>query len=234
MRARAVDISFACPFAIGVDLTCRKTAQLNDTRIPGGTAIGKITSAELSVNGDTGEAICNVTMGCAVGYANIVTAVDGTPSYVDASVLGPDVQQFTGQTVIPSSLTDVGYSPPVAAPDDDGLVFPLDKSQIVVTEEIKGSTAAQQTAIMSSFASMAKAAQLAQYATNSIAGSIITQQIEILANANSVSRGLNRNAIYYDAQIKPVNNGPFFALYRITTTKLEAPQGINLEAASTP
>jgi hypothetical protein len=234
MRARAVEISFDCSFDRGIALTCRKTATPHDSRIPGGVAEGKITQAVLSMDGDSGQAICHVTLGCAIGYGQVVEEVAGTPVYVDASVLGDDVQQFTGQTIVLPTLTDVGYSPPVATSDDDGLVFPLTKDQIVISEGIKGSLNDQKGAIMSSFASMAKAAQTAQIPVTAISQSIINQRIEILAQANSVSRALQRNAIYYDAQIKPVNSGPFFAVYKIATTKLQAPQGINQEAASTP
>jgi hypothetical protein len=233
-RARAVELSWDCSFERGVSVTCRKTGTLHDSRIPGGVGLGKIVNAELTVVGDTGEAITHLTAGCAVGYGSAVEEVAGEPVYVDTDYVADDYQQFTGQTVVLPTLTDVGYSPPIAAPDDDGLVFPLDKAQIVVSEGIKGSLDAQRAAIMSSFASMAKAAQIGQLPVGSIAQSVLNQQIEILANANSVSRALQRNAIYYDAQIKPVNAGPFFDLYKITTTKLQAPQGINLEAASTP
>jgi hypothetical protein len=235
MRSRAVEIVADCAFERGISLSCRKTATLHDTRrIPGGVALGKITQAELSVNGDSGEAICHFTVSCAIGYGGAVEEVAGEPVYIDTDYIDDDYQQFTGQTIVLSTLTDVGYSPPIAAPDDDGLVFPLDKDQIVVTEGIKGSLEDQRRAIMSSFASMAKAAQTAQIPVTAISQSIINQKIEILANANSISRALQRNPIYYDAQIKPVSSGPFFDVYKIDTTKLQAPQGINLEAASTP
>jgi len=255
MRARAIEVSFDCSFDRGISLTCRKTATLHDSRIGGGIALGKITSAELSVNGDTGEAICHVTMGCAVGFGGSVEEVEGDPVYAAPGYMQKGYQQYTGQTIVLPTLTDVGYSPPVAAPDDDGLVFPLDKDQIVVSEGIKGSRAAQETAIMSSFASMAIAARIGAgqgaglgftsggslFTSGGLGGvnsglstSIMLQQIAIQANANSVARALQRNAIYYDAQIKPVNSGPFFDLYKIDTTELQAPKGIDLTAASTP
>lgn len=232
MRARAVDLKWDCSFDRGLGVSCRNSATLHDPRITGGIAEGKIVYAELSVLGDTGEAICHLRAGCAVGRGAVVEQVAGEPVYIDQDYIEDDYQQFTGQTIVLPTLSDVGYSPPIAAPDDDGLVFPLDKSQIVVTESVKASD--QQGAIKGAFASMARAAQLAQIPTSTLSQSVINQRIEIEANANSVSRALQRHPVYYDAQIKPVNSGPFFDLYKITTTELQAPKGIDLEAASTP
>jgi hypothetical protein len=238
-RARAVELEFECSFALGVGITCRKTVTLHDTRIPGGLALGKVTRAELSANGDTGEVKCHVTIGCAVGRGNAVTTVPGTPVYAASGYMQSGYQQEVGGVVVLPDLTDVGYTPPIAAPDDDGLVLPLDKAQVVISEGIKGSLSSQGLAILSAFASMARAAQILQYPggfgfQNSIASSIALQRQATLLESNSVARGLQQNPIYYEAQLKPVTNGPFWDAYVIATQKMTVPKGIDLEGASTP
>jgi hypothetical protein len=240
-RARAVEIEFECNFDLGIGITCRKTVTLHDTRIPGGVATGKVTRAELSADGDTGEVKCHVTVGVAVGKGNSVTAVAGTSTYGAPGYAQSGYQQTAGGVVLLPGLSDVGYTPIVAAPDDDGLVLPLDKGQVVITEGIRGSLSlsAQEDAIKSALASMAKAAQLAQTPwaygfSNSIQGSIDLQQQIILLNANSVALAIQQNPIYYEAQLKPVTNGPFWDAYVVKTQPMTVPQGIDLLGASTP
>jgi len=99
-RARAVEIEFECPFETGVNITCRKTVTLHDSRIPGGVALGKVTRAVLSADGDTGEVKCHVTIGCAVGKGNAVTTVAGTPVHAAAGYAQSGYQKETGAIVV--------------------------------------------------------------------------------------------------------------------------------------
>lgn len=231
-RARAVEIEFECDFETGVGITCRNTVTLQDTRIPGGVAVGKVTRAELSANGDTGEVKCHVTLGCAVGKGNSVTAVPGTPVYAAPGYMQSGYQKVVGAVVTP--LPDIGYTPLVDAPNDDGLVLPLDKGQVVIAEGIKGDITAQTDAIKSAFTSMAAAARLGLITVNSINTSIFQQNEQALLNSNSVPLALQRNPIYYEAQLKPVTNGPFWDSYIVTTQPMTVEQGIDLTAASSP
>jgi hypothetical protein len=238
-RARAVEIEFECDFALGVGITCRKTVTLHDSRIPGGVALGKVTRAELSADGDNGEVKCHVTIGCAVGHGNAVTAVPGTPVYAAPGYMQSGYQKEIGGVVVLPDLTDVGYTPPIDAPNDDGLVLPLDKAQVTLTEVIKGSTGAQLAGITSAFASMAKAARILQFPggfgfQNTIGSSIALQRQAALLNSNSMARNLQANPIYYEAQLKPVTNGPFWDAYKVTTQPMTVPKGIDLEGVSTP
>ena len=233
-RARAVEIEFECSFELGVNITCRKTVTLHDTRIPGGIALGKVIRAELSANGDTGEVKCRVTIGCAVGRGGAVEAVIGEPVYIDRDYIEDDYQQFTGQTIVLPDLTDVGYSPIVAAPNDDGLVLPLDKAQVVISEGIR-SIGDQAVAIAGALGAMAQAANFnLTHPASSIAELVANQQAIALLNANSVSRAIELNPIYYEAKLKPVANGPFWDAYVVQTQPMTVPKGIDLEGASTP
>ena len=53
-KARAVSISWDCSFARAIDLSCRKNASIQDDRLPGGGATGKITAYSLICDGDAG------------------------------------------------------------------------------------------------------------------------------------------------------------------------------------
>jgi hypothetical protein len=66
-RARAVQISFDTRFEVAAMASCRMNGRVTDPRLPGGTVSGKIISYSLKRNGDTGETIGNVTIGCSIG-----------------------------------------------------------------------------------------------------------------------------------------------------------------------
>ena len=129
-KARAVSISWDCSFARALDLSCRKNASIQDDRLPGGGATGKITAYSLICDGDAGRLIGNVTIQCAIGHDGTVSASAGTPAYVDAGYVDTDYQVYTGQTAAP--FADVSYSIPVLQPG--GLVYPLTKDQVFVSE----------------------------------------------------------------------------------------------------
>ena len=78
------------------NLSCRKNALLYDGRLPGGQAIGKVITYSFSANGDTGELIGNVTIGCAIGYGGAVTEVPGYPIYADEDYVDNGYQEYLG------------------------------------------------------------------------------------------------------------------------------------------
>jgi hypothetical protein len=49
-----------------------------------------------------------------------------------------------------------------------------------------------------------------------------------------VDAALKDNSVWLELKLKNVNSGPFNNLYLVDVTQLEIPQGINLEAGSTP
>lgn len=103
-------------------ITLRKNLEPPDPRIPANT-LGKITESTFSVAGDSGEISCTVTIGCAIGNGGTVSVSAGTPEYCEDDYIGPDQdwQQYIGRVVLFD--TDVGYTPPLFAPNDDGLDF---------------------------------------------------------------------------------------------------------------
>lgn len=136
LGARVVSVTWECPFAKAVDLSCRKNAQIFDDRIPGGDALGKIVSYGLRGDGTTGEFRGFVKIACAIGLGNSITTADGTPDYVEEGALEPGIQTYTGQVnALPSG--DVGWSPPVLVSGGGAMPLTgLTKNDLVIREEI--------------------------------------------------------------------------------------------------
>jgi hypothetical protein len=118
-RARVVEIAFAPPLSRMPEITLRKNAFVVEPRI--GEALGKIISYSLALDGSDGRIKCEVRIGCAVGRGGSAVANGGEPTYASIDYTGADYQQFTGRTVLFD--TSVGYQPPDAAPNDDGVNF---------------------------------------------------------------------------------------------------------------
>jgi hypothetical protein len=261
MRARAVRITWECEFDKVIDLRCRMSATVIDPRLPGGIATGKIVATELSAHGDRMLMMGKVTIACTVGRDGTVDVVIGDPEYVEDGYVADGYQVYDSSIVLPNTMTDVGYTPPIDVPNDDGLVFPLDRSQIVVSEAVRGTLDEQRTGIKSAFESARQAALITQYGGDPLLArlngmfnlpyiplalnlpqyggtfsptsrSVLIQKYAALAAQNSVGYQLSLNPIWYDLQIKPVNNGPFDNEYRVLLTDLNVPRQINLEAAS--
>lgn len=237
MRSRAVEVTWDCPFEKAIDLTCRKTATLIDHRFPGGQATGKIISCSIESD-DKGVQFGKVTVACAVGNGGSVTVSTGTPLYGTEGYW--DVGEYqaygTDRVVSVSGVDlDVGYSPPLDAPNDDGITFPIfNKSQIVVTEEWRGSLDDQVVAVGKGLANAKKAAQFAlghqTPLTKELAFEVPRQMA--MASVYSVGFFLSQNPIWYDLELKPVTNGPFLNEYAVSVTQLNIPKMIDLGAAS--
>jgi hypothetical protein len=119
MRARVVEITFAPKPARMADVTLRKNAFLAEPRV--GEALGKIIAYSVAMDGSDGRINCEVRIGCTIGRGGTVAAADGTPTYCTIDYAGADYQQFINRTVLFPLDTSVGYSPPAASPNDDGL-----------------------------------------------------------------------------------------------------------------
>lgn len=129
-RARVVEIKFEPKLSRMPEVTLRKDALLNEPRI--GEATGKIIGYSIALDGSDGRIKCEIRIGCVIGRGGTVAATDGTPTYCDISYAGSDYQVFINRTVLLPADTSVGYGPPIAAPNDDGLdlLFPLRPEEI--------------------------------------------------------------------------------------------------------
>jgi hypothetical protein len=120
-RARVIEIAFAPKLARMPEITLRKNLSLIEPRV--GEALGKIIAYSIALDGSDGHIKCEVRIGCAIGRGGGVEAVDGDPTYCTVDYTGPDYQQFSQRIVLLPLDTSVGYEPPLAAPNDDGIEF---------------------------------------------------------------------------------------------------------------
>ena len=220
MKARAVTIDFTPidPFGTGLSMTLRKTVTLTDTRLGGGVATGKLTTLEHACDGNTGRETCHAQVGCAVGKDNVISGSDGNPTYINGYVQG--YRAFTDSVVVVGDNSDVGYTPLVFAPNDDGLVFPLDFGQVVISSGVKGSIVDQELAVVSVLNSMRTAANAPQ------------PNPFLVVNTMNVATALH--PVWYEAVLKPLTDLAFNSYYNVTLTKLTCQRGIDLEGSSTP
>ena len=240
-RARCVESSWEGRFEKIYPITCRNNARLYDHRFPGGTISGKVTRCGFTIDGDRASATGKITIGAAVGYGNSVSPVTGTPTYVAEGYVQPGYQYYDGGTT-PIVGSTVGYSTPVDAPDDDGLVFPLTRAQAVAREAVWGTVNDQLTAIKEEMPNVILQATIE--AGLRIPGDpnplylpseqLKRQLIVTALSRSSIETKLAAAPIWYDLELKPVTNGPFNSEYQIVVTNLEVPQQINLEAAGSP
>jgi hypothetical protein len=118
-RARVVEIAFAPKLERMPEVTLRKNAFLIEPRI--GEALGKVIGYSLALDGSNGRITCEIRIGCAIGRGGSAVASGGEPTYCEIAYTGADYQQFTGRIVLFDS--SVGYQPPNANPNDDGINF---------------------------------------------------------------------------------------------------------------
>jgi hypothetical protein len=120
-RARVVEITFAPKLARMPEITLRKNAFLAEPRV--GEATGKIIGYSVALDGSDGQIKCEVKIGCTIGNGGTVAAAEGDPTYCTIDYVGADYQVFVNRVVLFPLDLSVGYAPPVAAPNDDGLDF---------------------------------------------------------------------------------------------------------------
>lgn len=228
-RSRCIEITFECEYLRGVDITTRKTVTLHDPRIAGGVALGKVKSAELMVS-DTGLSVCRVTIACCAGLDGAVSQVDGDPLYVDAGYVATDYQLYENVTTVLPTLTDLSYEPPLHVSIDDGLTFPLTRSQIVLVDRFHAGEGGVADAALKA---MKDAAILAQQPTGSLQQGYENALRGQLLGANSLDKLLKENPSWQEFQFKPVNSGPFHKVYNVKFSKLQIPMGIDLQSETT-
>jgi hypothetical protein len=152
-----------------------------------------------------------------------VTEVAGTPDYVDDDYVFPDYQVHTGATLTVDDV--VGYTPPIFVNTvDDGLSFPLTKTDIIQCEVV-GNIAAQRAFLLSLIAipsPIGGGAQLNEALTQvTDRGQTVPKQVD---------DGLKPLAHTLQLKLPNLDSGPFDNLFTVTVTQLELPQGIDLAA----
>lgn len=249
LRARTVNVSWDTQIQNVLNLSCRKSATIFDPRIPGGQATGKVISYTISADGE-GKLLGHVEIGVSVGMGGTVASVPGTPTYANTGYVQDGYQQMTGGTTTISN-DEIGYTPLLFAPFDDGLAFPLTALPYASPPIVSGSLDAQRAAILA-------AIPVEQALENNDLNWLLNQTKGLSGNPNTLqfATGQDRawleveikqkytaqslpyvmeaNAISFEMFLLPVTSGPFSGAYFVETTTLELPQGINLSAASSP
>jgi hypothetical protein len=248
MRARAIKIGWDAAFEMGIGLSCRKNATLFDPRLPGSAATGKIVSYTLSGAGD-GKLRTHVEIGCAIGFGNSITEITGDPEYAAPGYMQHGYQRYDGAYVAHGS-GDTTYTVPANTAFDDGLSFPLHWSDISDKGIISGKLDEQRAKIITSFDTIRLLTYLQAWAQhdsvstglNTTTQSGLTpdqawklEREQIALATQSTPYVMQANPISWACLIKPcAGNGPFEGAYTIDVTPLVVPQGINLEAPSSP
>lgn len=244
-RGRAVTVGWKAPFANGLALSCRKDARIQDPRLPGGEAQGKVISYELCME-TGGKWYTQVEIGCSVGYAGTVTAVPGAGTYASSGYMQTGYQQLDSTTiVVPTDNSDIGYTPPLFRPFDDGVSFPLHRpSEVRVGEAISNNAADQAAYIMAGCPASATLANLenpffptcdtcsTRVTGTSFNGAWAIEQAQRALASSTLQYRMGASGIGWTLFLKPLVNGPFNGAYSPYVTPLELPQGINLEAVS--
>lgn len=231
LRSRCAKVSWDAPFEDCLDLSLRKNAILQDDRIPGGQAFGKITTYTLTADQD-GKLMGHVEMGCSVGYDQVVSPVDGTPEYALPGYAQRGWQVYDGAQV---TLTndEIAYSPPAFQAFDDGLSFPLQSfpGQVIMTTpdqvgEVQRALAAQGGNF---FAANATPINTDKNNSRVFGGHSAGSYIQ---DTNPIEYALSAAPVACEIIIHPVTNGPFNGNINVDCSLLELPQGIDLSADS--
>jgi hypothetical protein len=207
-RARAVEITLEIPFDDGADLSCRKMVTVADDRLPGGEATGKVKGYSLTLNGDTGDAICRLTLGVAVGNGGSVSAAAGTPSYVEAGVLEDGIQVMTGQTreVVAGTVAVDDFSG--LAINDDGVDWANPTPESVIEAITVYNDASVQEAFLNT----------------QLGGRLAVDAWEISTHFNT--------DVFTEVEVDLVDakGGPFETTFAVGASLLKLPKQIDLEA----
>lgn len=217
-RARVVEISFAPKLARMPEVTLRKSAFLSEPRI--GEALGKIIGYSIELDGADGAIKCKVSMGCAIGYGGTVTATEGTPTYCTIDYCGPDYQVFTGRTVMFPADTSVAYSPPIAAPNDDGIDF---LSALTVADVL------ERPLVVENGPDEQKAALQGQWPDGAVMVPTADTQPE-QAQQKYFKDLIKQYETRATFKLKPVTGQEFTTEYQLQVSDLEIPTGYDLEA----
>ena len=142
--------------------------------------------------------------------AAAVSESPGSPTYVAEAYVDAGYQFYANQIeVLPAS--DVGYTVPIDAPNDDGLVFPLTNVPFLAGPQ---------------FFSV-------DLSAGAFEGTVdLSNPDGSQAAKTAIDAILKSKRCHLDFTIAPVNGQTFDNAYDITLTELTVPKMIDLEAAS--
>lgn len=218
-NSRVVNIAFETTnLTKWLSLTLRKNATIADSRLPGGTATGKVTGYTLSLDGDTGKLNKVVRIGCAVGTGGTLEPELGEPVWAEADYTDNVYQEYQG--VKPVVGEDVRYTVPLENPNDDGFDFLSQNFTAEVQINISNKADDQKVALDGIRDSIAD--QLNQ---------VLTNDGRLTAFSELVKKNLEENPTTVEI-IFPKLDGEFESGYAVEVDAIKIPKMIDLGAAS--
>jgi hypothetical protein len=241
-RARAVDIEMTTPFVLAMGLSCRWNVTVNDDRLPGGTATGKVKAYSLVASASEGM-IGTVTIGCTIGNGGSQTPLAGTPTYVQEGYVASGYQAMTGAmidsgdglgTLVYESFDDFSV-------EDDGVNFyDMDPADYIKQLYVVGGPKDQEVAVALAMSAISSfwadpwgnttetVAQLvgAGSQTNSTGATTAKPQTPTPQNA------LAQTYTMVVLEMEPVTGGAFLSQFAVNVSKLSIPKTIDLTAAA--
>jgi hypothetical protein len=236
-RSRMVKISNDIPFIRAAMLSCRKSATIEERRLPGGEATGKVMAYFMEVDGASGAVRGGITIGCSIGAGTGVSPADGDPVYAEAGYAAPGWQLYENAIIVLPDTADMAYTPPVARTVDDGLVFPLTTQTGILRQQVVGSIQVQWNALLQSITNSSQPSSAPipvggpTLGTSTMSGQTAATDFFAEAAADAVAQMVADNPYYYELQFPNVTNGPFNCDYSLTVTPATLPRQIDLEAA---
>jgi hypothetical protein len=206
-RSRAVETAVTMGFREALRLlSLRKAMLVEDNRLPGGEAAGKIIKSSLTLDGDSGTALGVITCASCVGKGGSHSTSPGSPSYVDDTLDG--TQEYFDVIVL-TDTDDIAWTIAPFESFDDGIDFAA------------GLTAAN-------------AVKLASIANNAEAQRALIEAAGAGPDTDqaAISQVLQENPTQITVQMKPMEGGPFQKEVVISVSDLVVPMQINLEAPS--
>ncbi len=233
-RARCIKVSFDTFWQDGFRITLRQNATLNDHRLPGGQATGKVTAYRMTASEQQGP-IVNITISCTPGIGASVHPVSGAGQYAAGGYMQVGYQYFDGAMYLAAS-SDITFGTPLDVTIDDGLIFPLDPTQVIISQNVitGNDSGAQAAALAAAYFGVQEQQTFlnASGATPQTAAQAMLSQHA--AQATAMAQSLAKTPVWYQLVLLPVVNGPFSAEYDIPLSSLAIPTQIDLTAASLP
>jgi hypothetical protein len=228
-RARVVEITFAPKLERMPEITLRKNVFLIEPRV--GEALGKVIGYSLALDGSDGRINCEVSIGCAIGRGGSAVASGGDPTYASVEYTGADYQQFTGRTVLFPDAS-VGYQPPNAAPNDDGIDFlsALRAEDVIETGLVVENPPATQREVLSEDAGWSFSVDMPIINLPGLRPTDEQAQAIVAERAESINNLLKEVETRATFKLKSMSR-EFMTPYELQVTDLNIPAGYDLEAA---
>lgn len=202
-QARAVEVAVEIPFQEAIALSCRHSVTVNDTRLPGNTATGKVIAYAFGIDGTSGEAFGRVAIGCTIGLGGALSVSPPASGYVGADYVetGYDAPEG-GALAIESNDTAWAFTGSLAIQDDGVLLDALTAENTVELLTFENLGPAQAAAMTGPFQ-------------------------DVYAAASAMNAVPTRICL----QMRALDGFVFATDYALTVADLVLPKTIDLEAA---